>query len=85
MSHIETGNTKLSLAVLVDLANALGVSTDALLFGSEKVNKEAISGEISLLLEDCTLQESMFIKDLITDIKISLRKSGLTAEKIHIN
>lgn len=47
----------------------------------KRFNKEAISGEISLLLEDCTLQESMFIKDLITDIKISLRKNGLSAEK----
>ena len=31
MSHIETGNTKLSLPVLVSLAGALGVRTDDLL------------------------------------------------------
>ena len=31
MSHIETGNTKLSLPVLVSLAEALEVSTDELL------------------------------------------------------
>ena len=31
MSHIETGNTKLSLPVFVSLANALGVQTDDLL------------------------------------------------------
>ena len=29
MSHIETGNTKLSLAVLVDLAVALDICTDS--------------------------------------------------------
>ena len=32
MSHIETGNTKLSLPVLVDLAAVLHVRTDDLLF-----------------------------------------------------
>lgn len=32
MSHIETGNTKLSLQVLVDLAMTLGIRTDTLLF-----------------------------------------------------
>ena len=32
MSHIETGNTKLSLPVLVDLAEILDVRTDDLLY-----------------------------------------------------
>lgn len=36
MSHIETGNTKMSLEVLVDIANALNVSIDYLVFGEEK-------------------------------------------------
>lgn len=31
MSHIETGNTKLSLPVLVSIADALNVSTDTLI------------------------------------------------------
>lgn len=39
MSHIETGNTKLSLPVLVDLSQALGVSTDTLLFSSPSNKK----------------------------------------------
>ena len=32
MSHIETGSTKLSLPVLVELAKSLNVKTDSLLF-----------------------------------------------------
>ena len=36
MSHIETGNTKLSLAVLVDIATVLEVRTDDLLFDCER-------------------------------------------------
>ena len=39
MSHIETGNTKLSLQVLVDLSLALEVKTDELLFDSAPSDK----------------------------------------------
>lgn len=43
MSHIETGSTKLSLPVLVDLAVNLKVKTDSLLFNEEnKTNIETI-------------------------------------------
>ena len=42
MSHIETGNTKLSLAVLVNLSLALGVSTDDLLFDQSPVSKNSL-------------------------------------------
>lgn len=43
MSHIETGSTKLSLPVLVDLATTLKVKTDSLLFNEEnKTNTETI-------------------------------------------
>lgn len=43
MSHIETGSTKLSLPVLVDLAVNLNVKTDSLLFNEEnKTNIETI-------------------------------------------
>lgn len=35
MSHIETGSTKLSLPVLVDIAGALSVSVDEILSGGE--------------------------------------------------
>ena len=46
LSHIETGNTKLSLPVLVDIANALGVHTDDLLVDGVTGRSIAIS-EIS--------------------------------------
>ena len=43
MSHIETGSTKLSLPVLVDLAVSLKVKTDCLLFSeSNTSNSETI-------------------------------------------
>lgn len=36
MSHIETANTKLSLQVFADIANALSVQTDALLHDQQQ-------------------------------------------------
>ena len=39
MSHIETGNTKLSLPVLVDIAQVLHASTDELLFAVPETQK----------------------------------------------
>ena len=75
MSHIETGNTKLSLQVLVDISCALGESTDAIIFGKDKQTKESISNDIAILLEDCSLQETSFLKELISNAKVSLRKN----------
>ncbi len=75
MSHIETGNTKLSLQVLVDIAHALGESTDAILFGKENNTKESAISDIAGLLEDCSLQESNFLKELVFSAKTSLRKN----------
>ena len=39
MSHIETGNTKLSLSVFADIASALSVQTDELLYDIPQFNK----------------------------------------------
>ena len=45
MSHIETANTKLSLPVLVDLACALGVRTDDLIFDKDTLGKDELLEE----------------------------------------
>ena len=46
MSHIETGNTKLSLPVLAKIADELSVGTDALLSDAPKPDKAALSAEV---------------------------------------
>ncbi|MBQ9539276.1 MAG: helix-turn-helix transcriptional regulator [Treponema sp.] len=43
MSHIETGGTKLSLQVLVDLSNALETSTDSLLFDKPTMSRAELA------------------------------------------
>lgn len=76
MSHVETGNTKLSLAVLVKIANVLSVQTDALLFDAPQVNRTAMTNEISDVLNSCKPHELKIITDVIKSLKISLDKNN---------
>lgn len=64
MSHIETGNTKLSLQVLVSLAEKLGVRTDDLLFDDAPVSRSATIDELVQALDGCTEKEVRFVKEL---------------------
>ena len=73
MSHIETGNTKLSLSVLVAIALALEVQTDDLLFDEASVRTNAIQ-ELDALFAGCTDTQLRILLDLIKATKISLDK-----------
>ena len=73
MSHIETGNTKLSLPVLVELSKALEVRTDDLLFDSPS-EKEMSVKELNETLESCTSEEIRIIADMAKALKISFDK-----------
>ena len=75
MSHIETGNTKLSLAVFVDLATALDVRADELLFDSTAADRTSSIEEILLVLEGCTPQQVRIIEDLVKAAKVSFDKN----------
>lgn len=68
MSHIETGNTKLSLPVLVDIANALDVRTDDLLDRALYTTGDAVS-EIAAVMEGCSAHEAKVIVDVIKATK----------------
>lgn len=74
MSHIETGNTKLSLPVLVKIATVLSVQTDELLFAEPQENKTRITNEILDVLNSCSLDDMHILIDVIKSIKISLDK-----------
>ena len=73
MSHIETGNTKLSLPVLVALARELDVRTDDLLFDSPSC-KDASLQELASVLESCSPTETRILVDIATAAKKSLDK-----------
>ncbi|MBD5556307.1 MAG: helix-turn-helix transcriptional regulator [Roseburia sp.] len=74
MSHIETGNTKLSLPVFVDIARALSIRTDDLLYDMPQMNKTVISQEISEILNSCSMRDMYILSDVIKAVKISLDK-----------
>ena len=71
MSHIETGNTKLSLPVFVALAQALEVRTDELLHDPTPENMPVLE-ELSDLLNTCTPQQARCIADIAKSVKKSL-------------
>lgn len=74
MSHIETGNTKLSLPVLVNIAEALSVQTDALLYDTPRFSKTVASKHIHNLLDSCTTEQLYVIIDTLEALKVSLDK-----------
>lgn len=72
MSHIETGNTKLSLPVLVALAAELEVRTDDLLYDETAAGRNASMDSILHILDTCTTQQIKIIENILKAAKISL-------------
>jgi transcriptional regulator with XRE-family HTH domain len=77
ISHIETGNTKLSIKAFIAIINALNLSTDELLRNHIKKAKHIFEGELATIIQDCSDEEARIITDTALALKISLRqKSG---------
>lgn len=74
MSHIETGNTKLSLPVFVDLASALEVHTDELLYDEDISKRSVAIEEIVRILDSCTTQQIKIMEDILKATKVTLNK-----------
>ena len=73
ISHIERGATKLSLPTIVNIANALGTTVDALLCDSLQAARFPYEQEASELLCDCSHRELKIITTTIRALKKSLR------------
>ncbi|MGN1420986.1 MAG: helix-turn-helix domain-containing protein [Eubacterium sp.] len=76
MSNIENANTKVSLPVLVDIANALNCTVDRLLCNSLQNNSTVSNSIISDILSDCSNSQKSIIMDTIISLKESLAKHG---------
>ncbi len=74
MSHIETGNTKLSLPVLAALAKALGVSTDELLRERNKSLPDDLFDKLTSVFEGCSEIETKIMLDVLCSTKAALKK-----------
>lgn len=70
MSHIETGNTKLSLPVFVALAEALDVRTDELLH-EPTPDQSSVLRELASVIDTCTPQQARCIADIVKAAKQS--------------
>lgn len=68
MSHIENNTTKLSLTLIVAIANHLDVSVDYLLGANLKHNSSALDEEIAGLLKDCPPQKLDQVLEIIKHI-----------------
>ena len=73
LSHIETGNTKLSLQVLVNIADCLSVHTDELLYDTLNQNSY-LKDEIFDIISNCSAQDFYIIRDIVKATKYSLDK-----------
>lgn len=75
MSHIETGNTKLSLVVFVDIVNALEISADDLLLDKFE-NSEKTYDKINSVLNECTVSQVKIISEIVKSTKLALDTYG---------
>ena len=74
MSHIETGNTKMSLPVAADIAKALLVHVDSLLYEKPVISRTETEDEVLEVLQSCSSQELSVALDMVRALKMSLRK-----------
>lgn len=74
MSHIETGNTKLSLPVLVNISQTLHTRADDLLFDAPTGRKQQAQEEILSILDTSTPQQAAIISEIISSAKIAMDK-----------
>lgn len=74
MSHIETGNTKLSLPVLVDLALVLHATSDELLFDTCSNQKQLALEDIRGVLDSCSPTQTKIIAEIIKSAKVAMDK-----------
>lgn len=75
MSHIETGNTKLSLQVFVDIANELDVRADELLSRNTAVFSSGCE-EVADILSGCDVRELKILTDIVKAAKASLDENA---------
>lgn len=74
MSNIETAKTKLSLPVLINIANALSVTVDELLCDNVLSSKIIFEGEAKEIFNDCDEYETRMLVNVLKYIKQAMRE-----------
>lgn len=74
MSQIESAKTKLSLPTLINICNALNVTTDTILCDVLTANiAEQINADIAAVFEDCTADEIYLMLTVAESLKHGLK------------
>lgn len=76
MSHIETGNTKLSLPVLTEIALILDVRADDLIFEAPRSGRVSATEDILRTLDQCSEVQLRIMADVIRELKVTLDKNS---------
>lgn len=74
ISHVERGKKRVSLDALLRISQAVDVTVDQLLSGTQPQDKDAYLPEIGELFEDCTLRERKILRDIAAAVKNGLRE-----------
>lgn len=74
MSHIETGNTKLSLPVLSKIAEELSVGADALLSDEPRPDKSTLSLEVREILDSFEVDELPVAIEVLRALRDAMAK-----------
>lgn len=77
LSQIEHGKTKLSLSTLVNICNALNVTSDRILCDVINTNTVEIDADIKNTFNDCSSDEIYLMLSLAENLKKSLRLKKL--------
>lgn len=81
ISHIETGASVPSLPVFLAIVNALGCSADELLCIELQHTQPMFHAWVSDLLDDCSDIERKLIADTVVNLKTSMRRLRITADR----
>lgn len=76
LSNIETGTTRVSLNTIINIANALHITSDDLLCDNVVKAKVQFEKDIALILEDCDEYEIRVIRDMAAATKETLRRDA---------
>ena len=78
ISNIERGESNPSLETIIDIANALYISTDELLAGNLFSSNPSRTEEEMDILYDCTKEEKYILLESMRSIKHIIRKYKIT-------
>ena len=75
ISHVERGKKRVSLDALLRISQAVNVTVDQLLSGTQPQDKDAYLPEIGETFRACTLLERKILRDVAAAVKESLREN----------